>query len=271
MNDAFPGLPKKSLPKGFQSTRHDKRHLIELRKIPSNSTASRGLGLFALRNIPRGTTIVSEVPLLEVADTADRTKAKDAFNRLSRDKKQAYLRLYGWIPAADAKLAKYGSMNNRTRKVMSVYCYNAFEKWVVELGSRFNHSCMPNVCVLTEQEDTPEQTTLRFYALRDILAGEELFVSYLGMSFLDRAERQRLLRRNWGFTCNCPACEDTDEGRVKEAQFVVMNALHHELQPLGKTWKVKEKTGYHQNRLVKLDEICELMESLGLFVPKIQD
>lgn len=91
------------------------------------------------------------------------------------------------------------------------------------------------------------------------------------MRFLDRAERQRRLRRNWGFTCNCPACEDTDEGRVTEAQFVIITSLHRELRPLGKTWRVKDKTAYHENRLVKLEEICELMESLGLFVPKLQD
>jgi hypothetical protein len=41
----------------------------------------------------------------------------------------------------------------------------------------FNHSCAPN-CVAYEEDGAGGQLLIAFYALRDIRAGEELFLDY---------------------------------------------------------------------------------------------
>ena len=69
--------------------------------------------------------------------------------------------------------------------------------------SRMNHSCLPAVQMSSDDE---EETEVR--ALRDILAGEEITVSYLRTSALQgRAERVAKLLAGWSFQCCCQVCE----------------------------------------------------------------
>ncbi|KAI3393447.1 hypothetical protein diail_4243 [Diaporthe ilicicola] len=68
-------------------------------------------------------------------------------------------------------------------------------------ASYFNHNCDPN----TDKERVGR--TWVFRAKRDIAAGEEICISYLGrdMSIL-REERNALLKKTWGFDCVCQRC-----------------------------------------------------------------
>jgi hypothetical protein len=43
--------------------------------------------------------------------------------------------------------------------------------------------------------------------MRDVVKGEELTVSYLS-NHAARAVRQNSCQTNWGFTCECPKCND---------------------------------------------------------------
>ena len=66
------------------------------------------------------------------------------------------------------------------------------------LHSRFNHSCIPNSKV-----PTPGGETIKLFAVRDIVAGEEITFCYepdLGCK--TRHERHQALR----FVCDCKAC-----------------------------------------------------------------
>ena len=66
-----------------------------------------------------------------------------------------------------------------------------------------NHSCLPAVQM---SSDDKEETEVR--ALRDILAGEEITVSYLRTSALQgRAERVAKLLAGWNFQCCCQVCK----------------------------------------------------------------
>jgi SET and MYND domain-containing protein len=72
-------------------------------------------------------------------------------------------------------------------------------------ASYFNHNCDPN----TDKERVGR--TWVFKAKRDISAGEEICISYLGrdMSIL-REERNALLKKTWGFECICQRCRGED-------------------------------------------------------------
>ncbi|KAK5193285.1 Histone-lysine N-methyltransferase set-6 [Exophiala xenobiotica] len=69
-------------------------------------------------------------------------------------------------------------------------------------ASYWNHSCEPN---LTKQRNG---RMWKFWASRDIRAGEELCISYLGGDErdMDTAERREKLTRIWGFECQCARC-----------------------------------------------------------------
>lgn len=65
----------------------------------------------------------------------------------------------------------------------------------------FNHSCAPNVVTMCYDD------TIVGIVLRPILAGEQLFISYLGRNnFRSKARRQQYLWDYHGFRCNCERC-----------------------------------------------------------------
>lgn len=46
-----------------------------------------------------------------------------------------------------------------------------------------------------------------------------------------KSKRQEYLQK-WGFECNCPACEDTPEGRDKEEKRLAISLLSGDLEDL---------------------------------------
>ena len=78
---------------------------------------------------------------------------------------------------------------------------NSFAGGLLLTCARMNHSCLPAVQMSSDDE---EETEVR--ALRDILAGEEITVSYLRTSALQgRDERVAKLLAGWSFQCCCQA------------------------------------------------------------------
>ncbi|VVT51860.1 uncharacterized protein SAPINGB_P003237 [Magnusiomyces paraingens] len=79
---------------------------------------------------------------------------------------------------------------------------NNIKHCVFLIQSNLNHSCEPN------SKTVFGNTTLdpiSIVALRDISADEELTISYVDPS-LDYPARQRQLKGNWGFQCECSRC-----------------------------------------------------------------
>ncbi|RXW13218.1 hypothetical protein EST38_g12633 [Candolleomyces aberdarensis] len=71
---------------------------------------------------------------------------------------------------------------------------------VTKIGSRFNHSCIPDVA----HGFDASTFTMRFTALRDIKKGSQIFTGYTSPS-ATKAERQKALAP-YGFECTCRAC-----------------------------------------------------------------
>ncbi|KZM22053.1 hypothetical protein ST47_g6794 [Ascochyta rabiei] len=67
----------------------------------------------------------------------------------------------------------------------------------------FNHSCAPNV----EYKKEEGTSTIRFFALRDVAQGEEMFDSYRDVEELEREERVQRLWPWFEGACLCARCE----------------------------------------------------------------
>jgi hypothetical protein len=67
-------------------------------------------------------------------------------------------------------------------------------------ASMINHSCDPNSWWTFNGRE------FQLRAVRDILAGEELTASYIGISGCYKF-RQQSLMNGWGFQCRCLLCE----------------------------------------------------------------
>lgn len=70
--------------------------------------------------------------------------------------------------------------------------------------SKINHSCQPNCEIVFPQSNH----VLQVVALRDIAAGEEVTISYLDECMLSRSRhsRQKVLKENYIFVCECEKC-----------------------------------------------------------------
>ncbi|KAJ5503599.1 hypothetical protein N7463_006473 [Penicillium fimorum] len=198
--------------------------------IEFKESAQKGLGVFAKTNIPRGTRVISENALLEIdIKTVTLNSIVPAFEHLPPSQQKSYLELYGYAGELFKHFVEYETgkswqeLPEVHRKVLAIYAANAFG-YVFFLGSRINHSCIPNVNfaynpILREEV---------FHVIRDIVAGEELTVMYIDGTNLTQGQRQNELSR-YGFQCTCPACEDTVQGRQRERKRAELAILDQEL------------------------------------------
>mmetsp|Transcript_25503 Transcript_25503/g.39284 ORF Transcript_25503/g.39284 Transcript_25503/m.39284 type:complete len:108 (+) Transcript_25503:723-1046(+) len=65
----------------------------------------------------------------------------------------------------------------------------------------FNHSCQPNAY---SKFSGKKQFII---ANQDIKAGEEVLISYINHGQPERFMRQKLLKENYFFKCECPRCK----------------------------------------------------------------
>lgn len=88
--------------------------------------------------------------------------------------------------------------------MMGTYNINNVDPNIYHIQSHLNHNCNPNTTV----ESLPDRTQgLKVFAARDIRNGEELTTTYVNPAHPVQ-QRQRELRVNWGFICNCQKCKD---------------------------------------------------------------
>jgi hypothetical protein len=203
----------------------DARHLIEVRGTPDS-----GLGVFAKASIPRATRILSEPILLALDGGENPTEILDAVSKLSKEDKAKYLELHPFAPPVRKDLLKkytggrWQDLAQWERDAIGVYDANSFEVGVYFLPSRINHSCLPNL----HYEYNPAIERGTFHAVRDILEGEELFISYINGGSRLRNWRQPKLDM-WGFVCKCAACGGDAEGKKREERRKEMFELDQKL------------------------------------------
>jgi len=162
----------------------------------------KGKGLIASRNIPKGTRIICERPVI----TAERiptnleqllTSIEQQVNTLNNAQKEEFLSLSNVHPC-----------NNFTEMCFGIVRTNGLSMGldpanvgIFITASRINHACDPNA--LKFYNENLGQLTI--HASKDISEGEEITVPYM-MTYRDRRRRQAILQETFNFLCSCQLC-----------------------------------------------------------------
>lgn len=156
----------------------------------------KGKGLVARVNIPKGTRIICEKPLLQAGPMP--RDALEAFlasklKAMSRESQRQFLSLHNNFPAKNPFSGIF--------KTNALPCGSGSPiGGVYPTVCLINHSCMPNAH--NSWDSAKEHETI--YAIRSIEKGAEITISYDhgGTS----SERQVFLEESFGFSCTCSCC-----------------------------------------------------------------
>ncbi|KAM3499719.1 hypothetical protein MY10362_007052 [Beauveria mimosiformis] len=242
-----------------------RNNLVEAR--PAGNLIS-GLGLFAVREIPRGTRIIEEAPMMVLPDTQNIDDELDAFcsafQQLTGAERSIFDQLHcDYSRDIISKLLNAvrrwrrrnltsdtdGSLLERSRCTkVSHIIYDRFYmflsncvylgaervsgKGLFALFSRINHSCVPN----TYWTFNAAIERLTVHAISHIRVGEQITISYIKDSIAPKRVRTFKLER-WNFSCSCTACTDP----AMEARIERIRELKRLLASYDATYKARDK------------------------------
>jgi hypothetical protein len=181
----------------------------------TETTPSKGVGMFAKKRLNPGDLITSYTPVLLAYKE----------NILSRDQREAFLRhAVTRLPALarDAYRALATMSHDDAFLMQDVAAANSFEMSidgtahlaVVPEPSRINHDCAPNA--IFGANSTILAHTVR--ATRVIVKDEEITIAYTNP--LERfAKRQKYLSDSFGFECTCSRCRRGESGDAALAEI----------------------------------------------------
>jgi len=288
-----PGFPQ-PMPKPKASNGIEPAYVIK-------STPDMGLGVFATRDIKMDELIFAERPLLvsprsSVGVTVRNLEQYDvktqmaivmmewekllgaAVGRMEPEDRKAFMELAN-SHREDGSGPILGIIRTNGFKVGGIYDgpkeradgNNAYSG-VIKIGSRINHSCMPNVLIKFSTPSFSFQCT----ALVDIKAGEQLFYAYCGVE--QSAAKRQLELAPYGIVCSCPACThatpETDELRT-EYRKMAMNYLgkltgrqvaESAIEPVIRFKDALIREGFHYTREYKamISLLQTLYERIGM-------
>jgi len=182
----------------------------QVKQIPG-----KGLGMIATESIKKGETVLEESVKVSARFGGNDFHSIDFLNRqismLTLLDREEFLSLNDPEPE--------GPENKKNERI---YVNNTFLDGLYLKGSRMNHSCKPNV--MLSSDDTIHAEIV---ALRNILAGEEILVSYLRSSALETKSERLEKIKNWKFECNCELCSlgDDESNKNDENRIEVRNNL----------------------------------------------
>ena len=191
--------------------------MYEIQNLPK-----RGKGLVATQTIPRGTRILSEIPLVVASEAESNSRlASETIKRqvgaLDVSSRETFLSLHNIYPYANAQEQYMGMFRTNALPLSA-----ADDQGGICLEAcRINHAC-DNNAVKSWNERIKRHTV---HALRDIETGEEITVNYLG-TMGKRTIRREKLRSRFSFTRSCNLCIlSDDESRKYDEQLEEILAL----------------------------------------------
>ncbi|KAL2063235.1 hypothetical protein VTL71DRAFT_5040 [Oculimacula yallundae] len=160
--------------------------LIEIRQ-----SEDKGLGVFALCDIPPQSVLLCEEPLVVLQDDGARADPLDAtVNALSPERRKSFFSLYSYSRNKNESLSRSIVYSN------GYSIMNDLATGLFETASRINHSCVPN----SQYTWKDNIGRIVFWNRFKLLAGEEVTVDY--------GHKRNYLKRIYGFDCTCGGCTD---------------------------------------------------------------
>lgn len=218
--------------------------------IEVRNAGVKGLGIFATKNIPRGTRVLAEKALIKVKNESGVFAAS---RRLHPEDEAKLLKLSVhpvqksalliWTQAAWHALLPGKTVTTTSQTItpfwpsllkyptlLSIFRNNNFDIGTGHQAlfgeiCRINHDCVPNC------QGNFNQNLDRFtiHSIQPIQQNEELTISYLSEHGALKESRQGRLRQQYGFLCDCPACDaKSPRGKVGEDKRVDLQEMLHE-------------------------------------------
>lgn len=224
--------------------------------VRETSVGGKGRGLFAARNLSRGSVVLTEEPTLQMDSNGnDEYKIARDFYKLSPEVQTRVLSLHDPTPdnrdsAILPKLCRIMNFNScrksnfvRETVYQNLYLTNSF----------INHSCRPNCC-WKPSEDSDKMSVM---TLIPVQKGEEITVNYYFSIFDERGsycltwrERKELINKHFAFDCLCNLCQKADKD----------DSLRREYQKLDREL---DQEFYDMESTMKHFEIAENKLKLG--------
>ena len=162
----------------------------------------KGKGLVAIENIPKGTRILSEQPVITVPERQKddewlKSHISQQVDRLSEQQRQSFFSMHNLYPYQNVAEQSLGIIRTNSLPIED----NGFGGGIFLEACRINHACDNNA----QKNWNPSIKRHTVHALRDIPKGEEITIYYLG-SDSTRAIRQKKLQDKFGFLCSCRLC-----------------------------------------------------------------
>jgi hypothetical protein len=168
--------------------------MYALRDVPG-----KGKGLVAIENISKGTRILSELPVITTPERQRDSKWLKAhisqqIDSLDETQRQLFFSMYNRYPYENVVEQSFGILRTNSLPIKD----NGIGGGIFLEACRINHACDNNA----QKHWNPSIKPHTVHALRDIPAGEEITIYYLGLDS-SRATRQERLQDKFGFLCCC--------------------------------------------------------------------
>jgi hypothetical protein len=216
----------------------------------------KGKGLIANENIPKGTRIISEKPIMSpgrhVADMKQlEIRILQQFGSLNDDQQQEFLSMSNVYP-----FDEYAAMLRGIFRTNALpFGLHLDEGGIFFQACRINHACDSNA--VNFWNNNLNQLTIQ--AVRDIRKGEEITIAYL-QSFQHRQTRQKELWENFKFNCSCHLCSlPPDESKAIDAKLQRIHEIDRVIEQGG----VEELTTHARRMLGYVDEQVKLWGEMG--------
>jgi SET and MYND domain-containing protein len=190
----------------IKKTRNHRNYLYKMRN-------NYGLGIYTKIDLPEGTVIIKETPLLS-DDTFDSMYCFKLIKKALTYNNKDFLDL---VPNSIDQYAEFDDRHlqegldkffpDMTMDQLKLYCMkyrrNIFnftgKEGIIFSATRLNHSCEPNVLYSREGDKIIFKTSC------PIKADEELFISYISCNMTTQERKDKLLKL-YGFHCQCARC-----------------------------------------------------------------
>ncbi|KAG9037148.1 hypothetical protein FRB95_006702 [Tulasnella sp. JGI-2019a] len=223
----------------------------------------KGKGTVAARDIKRGERILVDKPLIKIPRDTPSIAAEnilDQVNTLTEDQLNAFLSLSYHHTVALADGTQKEINPQEADMPLAIVQTNALAVEGGMLGvfpraARMNHGCAAAFNAVHSWRE--EEGELHVHALKDIMAGEEILLSYTDTK-QPRSDRQAFLLMHYHFDCACPVCSLPQvEADESDARLLKIHNLYKKLN----TWTEDKIDGIEAIRIV--NEIWETGDEEG--------